>query len=317
MRIKNCVPHRLPLSKLDWGRIVPFLGIAREALGRYDETLKKSPPDLFELFKWQESVSSLRGQNIEADVEEAFQFATERSNEETRHPLLEKIVHAQEGLEWAIRQGRNQTFGDPFFCKLHAIVKQDAPNPKEIGRFRKRQNWIGPQGRPIEEAYFFPPQAKKVKRCMSSLHRYMKKKDKDPLVQLAIFFAQFLIIHPFMDGNGRVVRIFIPLFLWKKRLLSQPLFFLSRYFEDHRLEYFRKLFNISEKNAWENWIVYFLKGVAEQSLRLQEQAEKFQELYRKLSAELGEKKAVELFKKPIQSKRKGLVLFEPLFKIIR
>ncbi len=323
MDIKNCIPHRLPLRQLDWGKIVPSLGEARDALGRYDETLKRCPSFLFELFKWQESVYSLRGQNIEADVKEAIRFSIERSAEENRFPLLQKIENAQKGLEWAIRQ---KTYGSRFFCRLHAIVKQDAPNPKEIGRFRKRQNWIGPQGRPIEEAYFLPPAAKKIDGYMSALSRYMRKKEKDPLVQLAIFFAQFLIIHPFMDGNGRVARIFIPLFLWKKGLVSQPLFFLSHYFEENRLDYFRKLFNISEKNAWENWIVYFLKGVALQACRLKKQAEEIEVLYGTVAEEIGEKKALRLFKEPLALKDfadlksvkldQGLYSFEPLFRII-
>ncbi len=319
MRIKTFIPHPLPLKKLDWGLIVPSLGKARESLGRYDEALKKAPAPLFELFKWQESVSSLRGQNIEADVEEALLFrAGQSSAEETRFPLLQKIENAQKGLEWAIRRGRKQRFDDRFFCGVHGFVKQDATNPKEIGRYRTRQNWIGPQGRPIEEAYFFPPEAKKIKGYLSALHRYMRKKEKDPLVQLAIFFAQFLIIHPFMDGNGRVIRIFIPLYLWKKGLLSRPLLFLSRYFEHSRLDYFRKLFHISEKSGWENWIVYFLNGIAEQAERLKHQAERFEEIYSSISSKIGEKKALALFKDPIRvsKKEKGLVS-ESLLRIIR
>ncbi len=102
---------------------------------------------------------------------------------------------------------------------------------------------------------------------MENLLHYCNQIDPFPLVQIAIAFAQFLIIHPFMDGNGRVARILIPLLLYKKNLLPYPLLFLSRYFKDHRLTYFRQLFAITEKQQWEQWILFFLKGIAREAKR--------------------------------------------------
>ncbi|MGE5195928.1 MAG: Fic family protein, partial [Anaerolineae bacterium] len=102
---------------------------------------------------------------------------------------------------------------------------------------------------------------KKMPRYLDNLKKYLHYKEKDPLVQLAIFFAQLLIIHPFMDGNGRVARALIPFFLYKKNIVSTPLFYLSAYFKRYRLQYFEKLFSISSKNEWEEWIRFFLKGV--------------------------------------------------------
>lgn len=273
MKIETCKPHRLPLKKLDWGSLVPLIGGAREALARYDETLLHTPPHLLEIFKWNESISSLKSQNISADLKEVLQFSIEKRATEARIPLLQKILNTKEGLDFAIQWAQKKPLNLSFFCRVHAIVKKDALNPQEIGRIRKKQNWIGPQGGSIEEAYFFPPEAKKVLRYMHSLNKYWHLKEKDPLVQVAIFFAQFLIIHPFMDGNGRVARIFIPVALWKKGFISKPMLFLSGYFERNRLNYFRNLFYVSDKNAWENWIAYFLKGVIEESHRLKKEAE--------------------------------------------
>jgi Fic family protein len=241
MDIKPCHPHRLPIPKIDWGRLVPLIGAARESLARYDEAMKKCPKKAFENMKWKESIASLRGLEIE------------------------KTVYAHKGLEFAIQWAKKRPLNLQFLCKVHAIVKQDGSNPKEIGRLRTKQNWIGPQGESVDQAYFLPPKPEKIRRHMQNLIRYLGKKEKDPLVQLAIFFAQLLIIHPFMDGNGRVARIFIPVWLWEKGLISKPALFMSSYFERNRLEYFRKLFYITEKEAWEDWIAYFLKGVIEQS----------------------------------------------------
>ncbi len=91
-----------------------------------------------------------------------------------------------------------------FFCAIHALIKQDHPNPQEVGQIRSRQNWIGPEGAPREDAYFLPPPPGKVLPLLRNLESYLKEDSPDPLVQLAIGFAQFLVIHPFMDGNGRV-----------------------------------------------------------------------------------------------------------------
>lgn len=237
MDIETCTPHRLPIKNLKWESLISLIGKARESLGRYDEGLKKISAKSLKALMQKECVSSLHGKK------------------------KEKILYAYEGLEFAIRWAKKRPLNLSFLCQVHAIVKKDGSNPEEIGHLRTKQNWIGPQGCSIDEAYFYPPEPKKIRRSMQALFRYLQGEEKDPLVQLAIFFAQLLIIHPFMDGNGRVARIFIPVWLWKKGLISKPGLFMSSYFEKNRLQYFRKLFNISEKDAWEDWIAYFLKGV--------------------------------------------------------
>ena len=107
---------------------------------------------------------------------------------------------------------------------MHRILKKE-----QNGKFRKRQNWIGPKGCTQKEAYFLPPLYTKVPQAMKELQLYGNKQEKDPLVQLAIYFAQLLIIHPFMDANGRLARCVIPLFLYKKKIIPAPRFYLSAY----------------------------------------------------------------------------------------
>lgn len=259
MKIKSCAPEKLPIKNLRWDQLISFAGEAREAVARYDETVKKRPTSLLEIFKWREMPSSLKGLNF--------------------------------AIDWAKKAPLNAS----FFCHVHAIVKRDASDPKEVGSFRKKQNWIGPHGRPIEDAYFLPPEPKKVKIYMTRLNKYWNTKEKEPLIQIAIFFAQFLAIHPFMDGNGRLARIFVPVALWKRGLTSAPILFLSSYFEQHRLQYFQKLFDVSETQSWEEWIQFFLKGVKEQSLRLKSQAEQIHQLYDELSSKTSPRQALCLF----------------------
>lgn len=315
-------PDRLPIKSLDFESLIPLLGRAREQLARYDEAIRSLPPAILEVMKWEESIFNLRSQNIEADVKEVLRFAIDKTADERRAPLLQKILNAKEGLDFAIQWPHS--LNRSFLCRVHAFVKKDGPNPKEIGRFRKRQNWIGAEGCPIQEAYFLPPKFHLLDAAVKNWCLYSYRKDLDPLLQLAILVAQFLILHPFMDGNGRVARIYIPIFLARKKLISGPFFFLSRYFECHRLQYIQKLFRISEKDEWEDWILFFLRGVIEEAIFWKAQAEKLGRLY--LSV-----KRPNLFLQPVRTSKladlqkkkiliehpKGLFWFEPLFDAIR
>ena len=317
MKIDNCTPIKLPPKHLDWHSVAPALGQARAELARYDEALRPIPQSILEILKWDETISNIRSQNIHTNLMEVLRFSLDGEAEEKRAALLQKTIYAKEALDFGIQWAHKKPLNLAFLCKLHAILKKDAPNPEEIGRLRKRQNWIGAQGCPIEEAYFFPPKAHLLPKYLKDWQSYQNKKE-EPLIQLAILFAQILIIHPFMDGNGRVARNYIPLFLYKKKLLCKPYLFLSGYFEDHLLHYFRKLFDISETADWESWILYFLKGITIRSQRMKTQAERLYELYLKVGHE-------ELFIHPVSLKKKkiltehskGLFIFEPLFEAIR
>jgi len=317
MKLAPFVPSALPPKDLDWGRLASPLGAAREQLARYDETLRSVPLSILEILKWEESISTLRSQNIDAGLREALRFSLDKEAEEKRAASLQKILFAKEGLDFGIKWSRTSPLNSYFLCKIHALVKRDAPNPAEIGCFRKRQNWIGAQGCPIEEAYFFPPKARFVPKYIKEWAVYQNKRN-EPLVQLAILFAQLLIIHPFMDGNGRVARIHIPAFLYKKKLLSQPFLFMSPYFEAHQIQYFQKLFNLSEESDWESWILYFLKGISIRAQRMEGQVRRIRTLYSKVGQEepfihpLSLKKRKNLTEHP-----KGVYSFDPLFEAVR
>jgi Fic family protein len=169
-----------------------------------------------------------------------------------------------------IESGAKGQLSTKLLCEMHRALKKGSD-----GHFRKKQNWIGPEGCLKEEAYFFPPRFETVPKSMENLRRYANAKEKDPLVQLAIYFAQLLIIHPFMDGNGRIARATIPLFLYQKKLTSTPRFSLSAYFHRHRLKYFECLYLISVHNDWEGWVRFFLQGVIDESKQVIRQSHSF------------------------------------------
>lgn len=128
---------------------------------------------------------------------------------------------------------------------------------KARGEFRKIPNWSGAPGASMDQATFVPTAPSDLMKYLADLETYMHSDEKDRLVQLAIIHVQFEIIHPFLDGNGRVGRMLIPLFLYEKKVLSSPMFYISAFLEAYRSEYYSRLNAVSSKNDWTGWIIFF------------------------------------------------------------
>ena len=139
-------------------------------------------------------------------------------------------------------------------------------NEKTPGELRNAQVWIGHQGADIRDARFVPPPPHMLSELLLDWERFVNEEsDLPPLVQCALMHYQFEAIHPYLDGNGRVGRLLIILFLCAKRVLSEPLLYLSAYFERDKNQYYDQLLGLSQTGEWNVWLDYFLKGVAEQS----------------------------------------------------
>ena len=146
--------------------------------------------------------------------------------------------------------------------KLMTGVRGELATP---GRFRKIQNWIGKPGSTPETASFVPPPPGEIEPCLAAWERFVHESELPPLVTIALAHYQFEAIHPFLDGNGRVGRLLITLFLIERRILPTPLLYLSAFFEIARRDYYEGLRGVSERGAWNDWIEYFLLGVARMS----------------------------------------------------
>ncbi|MBA2491861.1 MAG: Fic family protein [Gammaproteobacteria bacterium] len=162
------------------------------------------------------------------------------------------------------------------------MLKSGRGQDKEPGRIRIEQNWIGVHGRPIEEAFHVPPEAHLLPQFIDNWLEYYRGESPDPLVQLAVIHAQFEILHPFMDGNGRIGRLLVPLFLYEKRILSEPVFYLSAYLEAHRDEYEQGLRVLSGLDSWNQWILFFLRAIESQAEENAAKARDIQTLYESL-----------------------------------
>lgn len=146
--------------------------------------------------------------------------------------------------------------------KLMTNVRGDHATP---GEFRKSQNWIGPTGSTVLTATYVPPSSEYLMDCLHELEKFLHDKTLPPLVQIALIHYQFEAIHPFLDGNGRVGRLLITLFLIEREILPVPLLYLSAFFELTQKEYYAKLLAVTEDADWIGWIKYFLTGVAQQA----------------------------------------------------
>ena len=163
---------------------------------------------------------------------------------------------------------------------MHSILLDSVRGSnKTPGGFRKTQNYIGKPGASIEKASFVPPSPLQLMNFLEQWETYVRGKDVDLLIQAAITHAQFEIIHPFNDGNGRIGQLLIPLFLFQKKCISTPMFYLSEYLEDHRDEYYSALRGITRGKDWNAWVLFFLEAVSAQARQNTMKVRKIMALY--------------------------------------
>lgn len=166
--------------------------------------------------------------------------------------------------------------------ELHRVLMKDVRGDSAApGEFRRIQNWIGPRGATVASARFVPPPPNEVPGCLAAWEKYLHERDLPTLLQAALLHYQFEVIHPFIDGNGRVGRLMIVLFLMERGLLPSPLLYLSAFFEASRGDYYDLLTGVTERDDWKSWILYFLAGVTEQSKDALGRVEKIEALREK------------------------------------
>lgn len=181
----------------------------------------------------------------------------------------------------------------PLSCRLvrelHAVLMKDVRGQEKTpGQFRQSQNWIGRPGCTLQNAtYVPPPHEPEMKDCLSAWEQFLHVRGTMPdLVQCALMHEHFEAIHPFLDGNGRIGRLLVVLFLIERRRLSQPLLYLSSYIEQHRETYYDRLQRVSTHGEWYAWLHFFLVAVRDTALNATEQAQSILKLRDEYRAKL-------------------------------
>lgn len=280
------IPHKLPIEGLNWERLASPIGKANAALSYYNGLLKAipNPHVLLSPITTQEAVYSSMIEGTQASLSDVLRyeageiFPPERTNDIGEVINYRKaLFRAEELLEQTPAIHLN------MIKELHKLLLSGVRGEnKARGEFRRIQNYIGSYGASIENASYVPPSPDRVLEALDAWEKYINGDSQENLVQLAVMHAQFEVIHPFLDGNGRLGRILIPIFLQLKGLLSKPVFYLSRYFEDCRPDYYASLRGITERGDWQGWVEFFLGAVIAQSANNTDKAERILSLYKRL-----------------------------------
>lgn len=249
---------------LDDMKIIQLLSKADRELGRLDMYSEYIPNiDLFvRLHVTKEATLSSRIEGTQTKIEEALQDRENIPIE--RRDDWEEIQNYILAMKWSINELKKLPFSSRLICGTHAKLMQGVRGEhKQPGEFRKSQNWIG--GTSINNARYVPPNHTALHDLMNDLDNFINNENilLPDLIKIAIYHYQFETIHPFLDGNGRIGRLLIPLYLINKGILINPVLYLSDYFEKNRTMYYDHLTLVRENSDMSKWVIFFLNGIIE------------------------------------------------------
>lgn len=265
-RVRAFVPPPLPPDPgIDVLSLLSRLSAAERALGRLDGITVLLPQQELFLYMYvrKEAVLSSQIEGTQSTLTDLLRFETEAQAGQPVDDIREvsnyvdAMMHGMERLETLPLSLR-------LIRDMHARLLQSgrgqAQNP---GRFRRSQNWIG--GTRPGNALFVPPPVSELSDCLHVFEWFMHENASGlpPLLKAGLLHVQFETIHPFLDGNGRIGRLLVTLYLCAEGVLRKPLLYLSLYLKTHRTDYYRLLQEVREHGAWEAWLEFFLDGVAE------------------------------------------------------
>lgn len=275
---------QFPPPRLDWERLVSLIGPANAAIARYDGLLTAIPNAdvLLSPLTTQEAVLSSRIEGTQATMGEVLQYeaAGGESLDPSKRDDIEEVLNYRRAMRQAIEEMKTLPLCSRLIKNLHkTLLAGVRGHDKARGRFRTIQNFIGVYGRPVEEARFIPIAPEALEAGMARWETYLHETTHDSLVQLAVVHAEFESLHPFLDGNGRIGRMLIPLYLADRKLLQSPMFYLSEYLEANRQEYYDRLLAVSRDGDWTGWCKFFLEALQRQAQANETKARKILTLY--------------------------------------
>ena len=261
------IPAPLPPA-LEWTpRLIRALSDADRMIGRLagEGGRLPNPHVLIRPFILREAVLSSKIEGTQATLGELL--AAEAGAVVDRSPEdLREVGNYIVALEHGMAQLNKLPLCIHLIRELHSKLMTDVRGDQATpGEFRRSQNWIGKPGSTLATASFIPPPPGEIEPCLAAWEKFLYESELPPLVTIALAHYQFEAVHPFLDGNGRVGRLLITLFLIEQKILPAPLLYLSAFFEATRHDYYEGLRGVSERGAWNDRLEYFLIGVARTS----------------------------------------------------
>lgn len=285
---------QFPPQHLDWSQLIPLLGPTSAAVARYDGTLAAIPNAavLLSPLTTQEAVLSSRIEGTQATMGEVLEFEAEGDVgdlSEARKADIYEVLNYRSAMRMAEKMLDTVPLSQRVVREAHKVLLDGVRGQGKLpGEYRLIPNWIGAPGCTIETARFVPISADKLPDGMSAWERFIHDDSPDRLVQLALLHAEFEALHPFLDGNGRLGRMLVPLFMWQRGLIQRPMFYVSAFLEAHRDEYYDRLLAVSRDGDWTGWCVFFLTALRTQAEENQNKAMAILGLYERMKREIAE-----------------------------
>jgi Fic family protein len=260
------IPKPLPPDPpLIWDEeLARLLSLAERALGRLEGASDILPnPDLFvAMYVNKEAVQSSQIEGTQASLTDIIAF--EAAAAEPENPQdVEEVVSYIAALNYGLSRLDTLPISNRLIREMHQrLLDGVRGSDKDPGEFRRVQNLIGARGDTLKTARYVPPPPDEMQQALKELERFINSDDRlPPLITIGLVHAQFEAIHPFLDGNGRIGRLLITLYLCERQILRRPLLYLSYYINANRPEYYSLLQRIRDDGAWEDWLKFFLRGV--------------------------------------------------------
>lgn len=309
--IPKPLPPNPPLAMDD--ELIDLLSRANLSIARFDGLTANLPNrDLFvAMFVKKEALMSSQIEGTQASLEGVLEFEANMIPRDDIDDVVE-VVNYVKAMNYGIERLEEFPMSLRLIREIHEILLQGARGKdKNPGEFRTTQNWIGPKGATLKDAFYVPPPHIEAKEAMGELEKFIHKEDNTPdLIKAALIHSQFETIHPFLDGNGRVGRLLIIFYLVWKGVLSQPLLYLSYFLKMNQSEYYDRLTRIRTNGDFEGWVKFVLKGIIETSTEQVKTANEIialregllKQLYREANGSIYNIRLVDLlFVKPIIS----------------
>lgn len=249
----------LELSSRMVALLVRATGCIRELDVRAQLTPNVEP--FIDMLALKEALMSSQIEGIAVTLEELL----DPQREESSNPAVRAVVDNAAATEFALQELKHAPLSNRLLKATHAVLMQG--DPRTLGEFRTKQNWIGRWGSTPQNALYVPPAPDDMLRAMDDLERYIHgdvyDDGLDVLIRAALIHYQFETIHPFIDGNGRMGRLLITLFLHEQRVLSKPALYISCFLKEYRREYYSRLMEVRTDGHFEQWVQFFLQALIE------------------------------------------------------
>jgi Fic family protein len=281
--VRAFVPPPLPPTPpIDVLSLLPKLSLADHALGRLDGITVLLPRQELFLYMYvrKEAVLSSQIEGTQSTLSDLLRFETEA---QAGQPIddIREVSNYVDAMMYGLERLETLPLSLRLMREMHQRLLQSGRGAaKNPGEFRRSQNWIG--GTRPGNALFVPPPLPELEAGLDAFERFMHEDASGlpPLIKAGLLHVQFETLHPFLDGNGRIGRLLVTLYLCVHDVLRKPLLYLSLYLKTHRADYYRLLQEVREHGAWEAWLEFFLDGVAETANQAFDAAMRIVELFK-------------------------------------